>query len=66
MRTAAASLVPYTKRTAREGSSDGVPSKLYLLPGIHTLTLKTPDGEEHLEKMRIVAGQEINLSLARE
>ena len=48
------------------GDFDGVPSKLYLLPGIHTLKLRTPDGEEHLEKMRIVAGREINLSLAWE
>lgn len=45
---------------------DGVPSKLYLLPGIHTLELKTPAGEEHREKLRIVAGQEINLSLSPE
>jgi hypothetical protein len=45
---------------------DGVPSKLYLLPGIHTLELKTPGGEAHLEKLRIVAGQEINLSLSPE
>jgi hypothetical protein len=43
---------------------DGVPAKLYLLPGIHTLKLKTPEGEEHTGRIRVVAGREINVNLA--
>jgi hypothetical protein len=42
---------------------DGVPAKLYLLPGIHTLKLKLPGGEEHTQKVHVVAGREFQLSL---
>jgi len=42
---------------------DGIPQKLYLLPGTHRIMLKTPDGEEVSQKVRVVAGEEINLKM---
>ena len=42
---------------------DGHPEKLYLRPGVHQITLITPDGEKYARKVRIVAGQELNLKL---
>jgi hypothetical protein len=42
---------------------DGHPGKLNLLPGVHTIELRTPDGEIYTRDVRIIAGHEINLKL---
>ena len=42
---------------------DGFPDKLYLRAGTHVIALKTPDGEKLSRKVRIVAGQEMNLKV---
>jgi hypothetical protein len=42
---------------------DGFPDKLYLRAGAHLIALKTPDGETLSRKVRIVAGQEMNLKV---
>ena len=42
---------------------DGFPEKLYLVAGTHMIGLKTADGETVSRKVRIVAGQEMNLKL---
>ena len=45
---------------------DGVPGKLLLLPGVHRLKLEAPGGDAWSEKVRVVAGHEINISLEME
>ena len=42
---------------------DGVPGKLNLLPGPHRIRLVTPDGDTWEERIRVVAGHEINVNL---
>ncbi len=42
---------------------DGSPQKLHLIPGQHTISLKTPDGQNLTKQIDIRAGTEINLKL---
>lgn len=42
---------------------DGSPQKLHLLPGLHKITLKTPDGQKVTRAIDIRAGTEIELRL---
>lgn len=42
---------------------DGTPGKLNLLPGAHRIKLEAPDGDTWSEKVRVVAGHEINVKL---
>ncbi len=42
---------------------DGHPDKLILARGTHRITLKTPDGDEWSEKVKIRAGYEIELKV---
>jgi hypothetical protein len=42
---------------------DGHPQKMNLLPGVHKVTLRTPEGDEVTKKVKVVAGQEMTLSL---
>ena len=45
---------------------DGFPSLLYLRPGSHRIRLETPDGEVYTERIRVRAGEEVNLDLRLE
>ena len=42
---------------------DGHPNKLHLLPGVHRITLVTPDGDEVSRELHIRAGLEVNIGL---
>jgi hypothetical protein len=42
---------------------DGSPQKLHLLPGMHKITLKTPEGEKVVKNIDIRAGTEIEIKL---
>jgi len=45
---------------------DGAPGKLHLLPGTHRIKLVAPDGGTWSEKVRVIAGHEINIKLELE
>lgn len=45
---------------------DGNPGKLKLLPGSHRIRLESPDGETWSERVRVLAGHEINIKLELE
>ncbi len=47
----------------RVGDFDGRPRTLHLPSGAYRVTLKTPDGERWSERIRVTAGQEINLNM---
>jgi hypothetical protein len=42
---------------------DGLPQKLHLVPGLHKITLKTPDGESVTRNIDIRAGTELEIRL---
>jgi len=42
---------------------DGAPGKLHLRPGRHLIRLTTEDGDSWTERIRVVAGNEINIKL---
>lgn len=42
---------------------DGSPQKLHLVPGLHKVTLKTPDGETLTKNIDIRAGTELEIKL---
>jgi hypothetical protein len=48
------------------GRFDGNPDVMYLLPGVHEITLRTPDGVSVTRKVKVVAGHEISLKMRLE
>ena len=45
------------------GKFDGNPDVMYLLPGVHDVALRTPDGVSVSRKVKVVANHEISLKL---
>ena len=45
------------------GKFDGNPDVMYLLPGVHEVTLRTPDGVSVSRNVKVVANHEISLKL---
>lgn len=49
------------ERRVRLGEFDGLRGNLYLIPGLHEITLENPEGESWSEQVRVTAGTAVEL-----